>query len=49
MNYASYDTIHACHLSEKVCLIERTPSIKKRRTLTWKEFNNKINRTANYE
>jgi acyl-CoA synthetase (AMP-forming)/AMP-acid ligase II len=48
MNYASYAVIHARHLPEKVCLIERTPSIKKRRTLTWKEFNDKINRTANY-
>jgi len=48
MNYAKYATLHARHLPDKVCLIERTPSTGQRRTFTWKEFNDKINRTANY-
>lgn len=48
MNYARYAKINARHLPDKVCLIERTPSQNMRRTLTWKEFNNAINRTANY-
>ena len=48
MNYASYAAIHARHLPNKVCLIERTPSQNLRRTLTWREFNNEINKVANY-
>lgn len=48
MNYSKYAAIHARHLSDKVCLIERTPSSGLRRTLTWKKFNEAINRTANY-
>ena len=48
MNYARYAKIHARHLPDKICLIERTPALKQRRTLTWKEFNDQINRTANY-
>ncbi|MBW2370890.1 MAG: acyl--CoA ligase, partial [Deltaproteobacteria bacterium] len=48
MNYARYAAIHARHLPDKVCLIERTPSSNQRRTLTWKTFNDAINRTANY-
>jgi fatty-acyl-CoA synthase len=48
VNYSKYAAIHARHLSDKVCLIERTPSIGKRRTLTWKQFNDAINRAANY-
>ncbi|WP_028321700.1 class I adenylate-forming enzyme family protein [Desulfatiglans anilini] len=48
MNYARYATLHARHLPNKVCLIERTPSKGERRTLTWKEFNDQINRVANY-
>ncbi len=48
MNYAKYAMLHARHLPDKVCLIERTPSTGQRRTFTWKEFNDKINRTANY-
>lgn len=48
MNYASYAAIHARHLPDKVCLIERTPSQNLRRTLTWQEFNNEINKVANY-
>ena len=48
MNYAKYATLHARHLSDKECLIERTPSLNQRRALTWKQFNDEINRTANY-
>ncbi|MDD4986432.1 MAG: AMP-binding protein, partial [Dehalococcoidales bacterium] len=48
MNYAQYAKIHARHLPNKICLIERTPSKGLRRTLTWKQFNDEINRTANY-
>jgi acyl-coenzyme A synthetase/AMP-(fatty) acid ligase len=48
VNYSKYAAIHARHLSNKICLIERTPSIGKRRTLTWKQFNDAIDRTANY-
>ncbi|MFZ0448907.1 MAG: AMP-binding protein [Desulfatiglandaceae bacterium] len=48
MNYATYAKIHARHLPDKICLIERTPSRNRRRTLTWKQFNDEINRTANY-
>ena len=48
MNYARYAVINARHLPDKVCLIERTPSRNERRTMTWKEFNRAINRTANY-
>jgi acyl-CoA synthetase (AMP-forming)/AMP-acid ligase II len=48
MNYASYAAIHARHLSDKVCLIERTPSENLRRTLTWRQFNDEINKAANY-
>jgi acyl-CoA synthetase (AMP-forming)/AMP-acid ligase II len=40
--------INARHLPNKVCLIERTPSKNQRRTLTWKQFNDEINRVANY-
>ncbi len=48
MNYANYAKIHARHLPDKICLIERTPALKQRRTLTWKAFNDQINRAANY-
>ncbi|MBW2590600.1 MAG: AMP-binding protein, partial [Deltaproteobacteria bacterium] len=48
MNYARYATIHARHLPDKTCLIERTPSKNQRRTLTWRQFNDEINKTANY-
>ena len=48
MNYARYATIHARHLPTKICLIERTPSTNARRTLTWKQFNEEINKVANY-
>ncbi len=48
MNFAKYAMIHARHLPNKVCLIERTPSINQRRELTWKQFNNQINNVANY-
>ena len=48
MNYASYAVLHSRHLSDKICLIERTPSRNLRRTLTWREFNGEINKVANY-
>ncbi len=48
MNYSRYAAIHARHLPDKICLIERTPSSNQRRTLTWRQFNDAINRTANY-
>jgi acyl-CoA synthetase (AMP-forming)/AMP-acid ligase II len=48
MNFAKYAMIHARHLPDKVCLIERTPSVNGRRSLTWKQFNTEINRVANY-
>jgi len=48
MNYANYAVVHARHLPDKVCLIERTPSINQRRTLTWRQFNDEINKVANY-
>jgi acyl-CoA synthetase (AMP-forming)/AMP-acid ligase II len=48
MNYARYATIHARHLPDKICLIERTPSINERKTLTWRQFNTQINKVANY-
>lgn len=48
MNYAKYATIHARHLPDKICLIERNPAQNERRTLTWKQFNDEINKVANY-
>jgi acyl-CoA synthetase (AMP-forming)/AMP-acid ligase II len=48
MNYARYATIHARHLPNNICLVERTPSTTSRRTLTWRQFNDEINRVANY-
>jgi acyl-CoA synthetase (AMP-forming)/AMP-acid ligase II len=48
MNYARYATIHARHLPNKICLIERTPTTKHRRTLTWSQFNEETNQVANY-
>ena len=48
MNYSGYASIHARHIPDKVCLIERSPGAGTRRTFTWQEFNDEINRTANY-
>jgi acyl-CoA synthetase (AMP-forming)/AMP-acid ligase II len=48
VNYSKYAAINARHLPDKICLIERTPADKERRTLTWRQFNDAINRTANY-
>jgi len=48
LNYSSYASIHARHIPDKVCLIERNPATGKRRTLTWQEFNSEINRAANF-
>ena len=48
MNYSGYASIHARHIPEKVCLIERAPAAATRRTFTWQKFNDEINRTANF-
>lgn len=48
MNYSEYALIHARHIPDKVCLIEKSYNNNTRRTLTWKEFNDEINRTANF-
>jgi acyl-CoA synthetase (AMP-forming)/AMP-acid ligase II len=48
MNYANYAVVHSRHLPDKVCLIERTPSKNERRALTWRQFNDEINKAANY-
>ncbi len=48
MNYSGYAAIHAQNIPDKVCLIERTPEENKKKTFTWKEFNDEINRVANY-
>ena len=47
-NFARYPVIHAYHQPDKECLVERTPTKKLRRSLTFKEFNDEINRFANY-
>jgi len=48
LNYSGYASIHARHIPDKVCLIERAPANGTRRSFTWQEFNDEINRTANY-
>jgi len=48
LNYSGYASIHARHIPDKVCLIERTPASGTRRSFTWQEFNDEINRNANY-
>jgi len=48
LNYSGYASIHARHIPDKVCLIERTPDSGSRRSFTWQEFNDEINRAANY-
>ncbi|MBW1802977.1 MAG: acyl--CoA ligase, partial [Deltaproteobacteria bacterium] len=48
MNFANYSRLNALKYSDKICLIERYPEINGRRTLTWKAFNDGINRVANF-
>lgn len=48
VNYSKYAAINARHLPQKICLIERTPATDQKRTLTWRQFNDAINRCANY-
>ncbi len=48
MNFSYYASIHAQTMPNKVCLIERSPEKGTRRTLTWKEFNDRVNGVANY-
>jgi acyl-CoA synthetase (AMP-forming)/AMP-acid ligase II len=48
MNYGYYAKINAAKFPKKECLIERSYEKGTRRSLTWEEFNNEINRFANY-
>ncbi|MCL2338252.1 MAG: acyl--CoA ligase [Firmicutes bacterium] len=48
MNFARYGVENAKKYPEKVFLIERTPSINFRRTMTWRKFNAASNKVANY-
>ncbi len=48
MNYGYYAMINAGKFPDKECLIERSYDKGTRRSLTWKEFNDEINRFANY-
>lgn len=48
MNYSRYAAIHARHIPDKICLMERTPATGEKRSFNWKQFNDEINRTANY-
>ncbi len=48
MNYSEYAAIHARHIPDKTCLIERSPATGGRRQYSWTKFNDEINRTANY-
>lgn len=48
VNYSQYASNHARHIPDKICLIERTSAAGSRKALTWKQFNDEINRTANY-
>jgi len=48
LNYSCYASIHARHIPDKICLIERSPVTGLRRSFTWKEFNDEINRAANF-
>jgi len=48
MNFARFGLINAKKYPNQEFLIERTPEQGKRRSLTWKEFNNETNKIANY-
>ncbi|MBW1803220.1 MAG: acyl--CoA ligase [Deltaproteobacteria bacterium] len=48
MNFANYARINALKYPDKVCLIERFPAKKQRRSLTWRDFNDEINRAAHF-
>ena len=48
MNFARFGIINAKKYPDKEFLVERTPSKNLRRVLTWKEFNEKTNKIANY-
>ena len=48
MNFARYGIINAKKFPDKEFLVERKPSKNLRRVLTWKEFNEKTNKVANY-
>ncbi|MCL2338251.1 MAG: acyl--CoA ligase [Firmicutes bacterium] len=48
MNFALYGVENAKKYPEKIFLVERTPSISLRRTMTWQKFNEASNKVANY-
>lgn len=48
MNFAQYGIINAKKFPNKEFLVELKPSEKKRRSLTWKAFNEETNKVANY-
>lgn len=48
MNHSFFASIHSRYVPDKICFIERTPSKNLRRTITWAEFNDKVNRVANF-
>jgi acyl-CoA synthetase (AMP-forming)/AMP-acid ligase II len=48
MNFANYARINALKYMDKICLIERVPLKNQRRTITWEEFNDDINKVSNY-
>jgi len=48
LNFANYSRLNALKYSDKICLIERYPDKNRRRTLTWKEFNDGINKVGNF-
>jgi acyl-CoA synthetase (AMP-forming)/AMP-acid ligase II len=48
MNYGYYAKINAAKFPNKECIIERSYEKGTRRSLTWKEFNDEINRFSNY-
>ena len=48
MNFGRYGIINASKYPHKEFLVELKPSEKRRRALTWKEFNEETNKVANY-
>jgi len=48
MNFSNYISIHSRNLPDKICLIERNPKKSIRRILSWEQFNDKVNRVANF-
>jgi acyl-CoA synthetase (AMP-forming)/AMP-acid ligase II len=48
VNFGRYGIINASKYPHKEFLVELKPSEKRRRALTWKEFNEETNKVANY-